>query len=142
MRPIRHIRCICEQCFLGSLVMSASLIPKFKTLRMMAETGFHRLIPLTQETLERSFPMTKSRKQSISVAEASREGRLKLKTTNFSQRVTFLVLLLFFAVALTTALVLAGEKNSGGARKKAQHVVPRDSICVQLKAESSEWNIA
>jgi hypothetical protein len=55
--------------------MSASLIPKFKTLRMMAETGFHRLIPLTQETLERSLPMTKSRKHSISVAEASREGR-------------------------------------------------------------------
>jgi hypothetical protein len=55
--------------------MSASLIPKFKTLRMMAEPEFHRLIPLTQETLERSLPMTKSRKQSISVAEASREGR-------------------------------------------------------------------
>jgi predicted kinase len=57
-------------------------------------------------------------------------------------RATFLVVLLVFAVALTTALVLAGERNSGGARKKAQHVVPRNSICVQLKAESSEWNIA
>jgi hypothetical protein len=55
--------------------------------------------------------------------------------------VTFLVLLLVFAVVLTTAMVLAGEGNSGGARKKAQHVVPRNSICVQVKVEPSAWNI-
>jgi hypothetical protein len=36
---------------------------------------------------------------------------MTVKTTNRSHRIAYLVLLLIFAVALTTALVLAGERN-------------------------------
>jgi hypothetical protein len=36
---------------------------------------------------------------------------MTVKTSNRSHRIAFLVMLLIFAVALTTALVLAGERN-------------------------------
>ena len=39
---------------------------------------------------------------------------MTVKTTNRSHRIAYLVMLLLFAVALTTALVLAGERNPEG----------------------------
>jgi hypothetical protein len=39
---------------------------------------------------------------------------MTVKTRNRSHRVAYLVMLLLFAVALTTALVLAGERNPEG----------------------------
>lgn len=39
---------------------------------------------------------------------------MTVKTTNRSHRAVYLVLLLVFAVALTTALVLAGERTPEG----------------------------
>ncbi len=39
---------------------------------------------------------------------------MTVKTTNRSHRIAYSVMLLIFAVALTTALVLAGEKNPEG----------------------------
>lgn len=36
---------------------------------------------------------------------------MTVKTSDRSHRVAFLIILLLFAVALTTALVLAGERN-------------------------------
>jgi hypothetical protein len=48
----------------------------------------------------------------IYVAEARMV--MTVKTTNRSHRIAFLVMLLMFAVALTTALVLAGERNPEG----------------------------
>lgn len=36
---------------------------------------------------------------------------MTVKTSDRSHRVAFLIMLLIFAVALTTALVLAGERN-------------------------------
>jgi hypothetical protein len=39
---------------------------------------------------------------------------MTVKTTNRSHRIAYLVMLLIFAVALTTALVLAGERNPEG----------------------------
>jgi len=39
---------------------------------------------------------------------------MTVKTVNRSHRIAFLVMLLMFAVALTTALVLAGERNPEG----------------------------
>jgi hypothetical protein len=36
---------------------------------------------------------------------------MTVKTQNRSHRIAYLVMLLLFAVALTTALVLAGERN-------------------------------
>jgi hypothetical protein len=41
---------------------------------------------------------------------------MTVKTTNRSHRVIYLVVLLAFAVALTTALVLAGELKSEGSK--------------------------
>ena len=46
---------------------------------------------------------------------------MKVNRTNRSRRMIFLVVLLVFAVALSTALVLAGERNgSENPRKDAQ----------------------
>jgi hypothetical protein len=39
---------------------------------------------------------------------------MTVKTSNRSHRIAYLVMLLIFAVALTTALVLAGERNPEG----------------------------
>ncbi len=39
---------------------------------------------------------------------------ITVKTRDRSHRIAFLVMLLIFAVALTTALVLAGERNPEG----------------------------
>lgn len=39
---------------------------------------------------------------------------MTVKTTNRSHRVVYLIALLLFAVALTTALVLAGERKPEG----------------------------
>jgi len=39
---------------------------------------------------------------------------MTVKTSNRSHRIAYLVMLLIFAVALTTALVLAGETNPEG----------------------------
>lgn len=47
---------------------------------------------------------------------------MTVKTTNRSHRVVYLVVLLVFAVALTTALVLAGELKPEG--RKASTLQP------------------
>jgi hypothetical protein len=54
-----------------------------------------------------------SRRRS-SVSEASGENSMTVKTNNRSHRVVYLIVLLVFAVALTTALVLAGERKPEG----------------------------
>ncbi|MGB7848804.1 MAG: hypothetical protein WBL63_24545 [Candidatus Acidiferrum sp.] len=41
---------------------------------------------------------------------------MTVKTINRSHRVVYLVMLLLFAVALTTALVLAGERKPEGSK--------------------------
>jgi len=41
---------------------------------------------------------------------------MTVKTINRSHRIVYLVMLLVFAVALTTALVLAGERKAGGSK--------------------------
>jgi hypothetical protein len=41
---------------------------------------------------------------------------MTVKTSNRSHRVLYMVVLLVFAVALTTALVLAGERSSEGTK--------------------------
>ena len=41
---------------------------------------------------------------------------MTVQTTNRSRRVVYLVALLLFAVALTTALVLAGERRADGSK--------------------------
>jgi len=44
---------------------------------------------------------------------------MMVKGTNRSRRMIYLVVLLVFAVALSTALVLAGERNSQSHKKDA-----------------------
>jgi len=76
----------------------------------------------------------------ISVAEATERGRFKLKKMNRSRRMAYLVLILVFAVALTTALVLAGERNSG--KKSAQLGAVSDAIARQVKMETCACEVA
>jgi len=45
---------------------------------------------------------------------------MMVKSTNRSRRMIYLVVLLVFAVALSTALVLAGERNSQNHKKDAR----------------------
>jgi len=52
----------------------------------------------------------------------------------------YLVLILVFAVALTTALVLAGERNSG--KKSAQLGAVSDAIARQVKMETCACEVA
>ncbi len=46
---------------------------------------------------------------------------MTVKLTNRSRRVAYLVLLLMMAVALTSALVLAGERNWNGEKNVLSH---------------------
>ena len=56
----------------------------------------------------------------IRATEVSREKRgMTVKTTNRSHRVIYMVVLLAFAVALTTALVLAAERSPEGAKSSS-----------------------
>jgi hypothetical protein len=50
---------------------------------------------------------------------------MTVKTNNRSHRVVYLIVLLVFAVALTTALVLAGEHKSEGNQSSA---LPSNSV--------------
>jgi hypothetical protein len=59
---------------------------------------------------------------------------MTVNTINRSRRVVYLVVLLIFAVALTTALVLAGERNSEGTKKntlQADTVPTLRAVCLQ-----------
>lgn len=51
----------------------------------------------------------------LKLGPAGRMG-MTVKKTNRSHRIAYLVMLLLFAVALTTALVLAGETNPEGTK--------------------------
>jgi hypothetical protein len=73
----------------------------------------------------------KWRKLLISVAEATGSGRFTVKKMNHSHRIAYVVLLWVFAVALTTALVLAGERNSE--KKSAEHSTVSNAITRQVK---------
>jgi hypothetical protein len=55
------------------------------------------------------------------------------KTTNRSHRVIYMVVLLVFAVALTTALVLAAERHPGGTKSstlQSNTVTASRSVCL------------
>jgi hypothetical protein len=48
---------------------------------------------------------------------------ITVKTKDRSHRIVYLVVLLLFAVALTTALVLAGERNPESIKKSTLHSI-------------------
>ena len=60
---------------------------------------------------------------------------MTVKTTNRSRRVAYLVLLLMVAVALTSALVLAGERNWNSEKKELSHRIPACTQTTNRKAE-------
>ncbi len=61
---------------------------------------------------------------------------MTVKMTNRSRRLAYLVLLLMVAVALTSALVLAGERNWDSQKKEVSH---RGSASTQTTNRSAEF---
>lgn len=64
---------------------------------------------------------------------------MTVKTTNRSHRVVYLVALLVFAVALTTALVLAGERKPEGSKTSIlqSNTVPTlNTVCLWGKSNA------
>lgn len=60
---------------------------------------------------------------------------MTVKTTNRSRRVAYLVLLLMVAVALTSALVLAGERDWNSEKKEVSHRIPGSTQTANLRVE-------
>ena len=60
---------------------------------------------------------------------------MTLKTTNRSRRVAYLVLLLLVAVALTSALVLAGERSWDGEKKQVSRRIPASIQTTNMNVE-------
>lgn len=64
---------------------------------------------------------------------------MTVKTTNRSHRAVYLVVLLVFAVALTTALVLAGERKPEGSKTSIlqSNTVPAlNTVCLWEKSNA------
>ena len=64
---------------------------------------------------------------------------MTVKTGNRSHRAVYLIVLLVFAVALTTALVLAGERKTEGS--KSSHLQPNtvptlNTVCLWGKSNA------
>jgi hypothetical protein len=58
---------------------------------------------------------------------------ITVKTKDRSHRIVYLVVLLLFAVALTTALVLAGERNPEVKKTSTLHSInipPSSAVCL------------
>jgi hypothetical protein len=64
---------------------------------------------------------------------------MKVTTTNRSHRVAYMVLLLLVAVALTSALVLAGERSWGSAKNKISERIPASGQATNVKPELTGW---
>jgi hypothetical protein len=68
-----------------------------------------------------------------------REKSMTVTTTNRSHRVAYMLLLLLVAVALTSALVLAGERSWGSEKKEASERIPASAQTIDAKAELTGW---
>jgi len=53
-----------------------------------------------------------------------------------------MVVLLLVAVALTSALVLAGERSWGSEKKEVSERIPASAQTINVKAELTEWRCA
>ena len=62
--------------------------------------------------------------------------------TNRSHRVAYMVLLLLVAVALTSALVLAGERSWGSEKKDVSERIPASGQTINVKVEWTGWRCA
>ena len=68
-----------------------------------------------------------------------REKNMTVTMTNRSHRVAYMVLLLLVAVALTSALVLAGERNWGSEKKQVSERIPASTQTIDVRAELTGW---
>ena len=64
---------------------------------------------------------------------------MTVKTTNRSHRVAYMVLLLLVAVALTSALVLAGERGWGSAKQEVSGQIPAKTQTINTRAGLPGW---
>ena len=64
---------------------------------------------------------------------------MTVTTTKRSHRVAYMVLLLLVAVALTSALVLAGERSWGSEKKEVSERNPASAQSIDVKAELTGW---
>jgi len=68
-----------------------------------------------------------------------REKSMTVTLTNRSHRIAYMVLLLLLAVALTSALVLAGERTWGGEKKEVPGRIPASVQNINMRAELTGW---
>jgi len=71
-----------------------------------------------------------------------RENGMTVTKTNRSHRVAYMVLLLLVAVALTSALVLAGERGWGSEKKEVSERISAGAQTINVKAELTGWRCA
>jgi len=64
-----------------------------------------------------------------------REKSMTVTMTNRSHRIAYMVLLLLVAVALTSALVLAGERGWSGGKKEHSKRIPASGQLTDLNAK-------
>jgi len=64
---------------------------------------------------------------------------MTLKTTNRSRRLAYMVLLLLVAVALTSALVLAGERSWDSEKKDFSERIPASAQSTNVDAGLPGW---
>lgn len=72
----------------------------------------------------------------------NREKSMTVTMTNRSHRVAYMVLLLLVAVALTSALVLAGERSWGSEKKEVFERIPANGQAINVKAWLTGWRCA
>ena len=122
--------------------MSASLIPRFKTLRETRENICHKLIRGTSGKTQAQLPNKKVKEAVDPCSGSDGEGQAYVKKMNRSHRAGHLVLLLMFAVALTTALVLAGERKSESGKKNTRFGARSNAMSAQVRMESCACELA
>jgi len=64
---------------------------------------------------------------------------MTVTTTKRSHRVAYMVLLLLAAVALTSALVLAGERSRGSAKRDVSERIPASTQTINVRAGLPGW---
>jgi hypothetical protein len=70
------------------------------------------------------------------------EKSMTVTTTNRPHRVAYMVVLLLVAVALTSALVLAGERSWGSEKKAVSERIPASAQTINVKVEWRGWRCA
>jgi len=97
-------------------------------------------IDLQKEALGK-FPHHKESMSPKELYDSGHQGGLGMRVmnTNRFRRATYLVLLLVFAVALSTALLLAADRQTQGTNKSNSRQESNKSFTSDLPREPTEW---